>query len=52
LYTAYQILYDEDPESITRDRLYVSEGVGFVRWEELEKVDGQWGATFQDDLIR
>jgi hypothetical protein len=50
--TVYQILYDEDPESITRERLYMSEGVGLVRWEEYEKLDGQWSLTYQDDLIR
>lgn len=50
--TIYQILYNEDADYITRERFYMSKGVGLVRWEETEKIDGKWQVTYQDDLIR
>lgn len=48
----YQISYEDDPEYITRQRLFMAKGVGLVRWEEDEKVDGEWQPTYRDDLIR
>ncbi len=50
--TVYQVSYDEDPDYVSRQRYYMAKGVGLVRWEEDEKVDGVWQPTYRDDLIR
>lgn len=47
----YQTTYDEDPEYITRQRLFMSPGVGLVRWEEDEKAGKKWQLIYRDDLF-
>jgi len=49
--TVYQALYVDDPDYISRQRLYMSVGVGLVRWEEYERIEGVWKLTYQDDLV-
>ncbi len=50
----YQITYNEEEQGdhVSRDRYYMSPGVGLVQWESDVKEDGKWILDAVDDLTR
>ncbi|MGJ8638883.1 MAG: hypothetical protein ACSHYA_05780 [Opitutaceae bacterium] len=52
--SVYQVtyLYEDAPQDSTRERLYVSPGVGLIRWEMDAYVDREWVLEMRDDLFR
>ncbi|MEO0796247.1 MAG: hypothetical protein AAFX93_13850 [Verrucomicrobiota bacterium] len=47
----YELSYVEDGVA-SRERFSLSPGVGLVRWELENKIDGKWQPDMRDDLIK